>query len=184
MSILPIVRAGHPALSNPSRPVVDPTDPAIGQLAQDMAETLQAAGGVGLAAPQIAVPLRVVLFYVPEHRVSGVADDGPQPPTLLINPEIEPLDAEMVEGWEGCLSLPGLCGLVPRFARIRYRGLDREGGRIERIAAGFHARVVQHECDHLDGVLYPARMRTLASLGYAEEYAAARAAAEPQPEVV
>src|SRR3954447_5384191 len=162
MSILPIVRAGHPVLSSPSRPVLDPTDPAIGQLARDMAESLQAAGGVGLAAPQIAVPLRVVLFYVPEHRVSGLADDGPQPPTLLINPEIEPLDGELVEGWEGCLSLPGLCGLVPRFARIRYRGLDREGGRIERIAAGFHARVVQHECDHLDGVLYPARMRTLA----------------------
>jgi peptide deformylase len=184
MSILPIVRAGHPALSSPSRPVADPTDPALAQLAQDMAETLQAAGGVGLAAPQIAVPLRVVLFYVPEHRVSGVVDDGPQAPTFLINPEIEPLDEEMVEGWEGCLSLPGLCGLVPRHARIRYRGLDREGNRIERLAAGFHARVVQHECDHLDGLLYPARMRNLASLGYSEEFAAARAAAEPQKEPV
>ena len=185
MSILTIVRAGHPALSSPSKPVADPTDPAIAQLAQDMAETLQAAGGVGLAAPQIAVPLRVVLFYVPEHRVSGAADDGPQPPTLLINPEIEPLDQEMAEGWEGCLSLPGLCGIVPRHARIRYRGLDRAGNRIERVAAGFHARVVQHECDHLDGVLYPARMRSLASLGYAEEYSAARAAAaEAQKEPV
>src|SRR5258707_13115162 len=122
MSILPIVRAGHPALCAPSQPVLDPTAPAIRQLAEDMADSLQAAGGVGLAAPQIAVPLRVVLFYVPEHRMSGLADDGPQPPTFLINPEIEPLDGELVEGWEGGLSLPGLCGLVPRFARIRYRG--------------------------------------------------------------
>ena len=179
MSVLPIVRAGHPALAAAAKPVLDPAAPAIRQLAEDMAETLQAAGGVGLAAPQVAVPLRVVLFYVPEHRVSELADDCALPPTLLINPEIEPLETELVEGWEGCLSLPGLCGLVPRFARIRYRGLDREGGRIERVAAGFHARVVQHECDHLDGILYPARMRDLTSLGYAEEYAAARAAAEP-----
>ena len=183
MSILPIVRAGHPALSSPSRPVADPTDPSIARLAQDMADTLEASGGVGLAAPQIAVPLRVVLFYVPEHRVTDLAEDGPQPATFLINPEIEPLDPEMAEGWEGCLSLPGLCGLVPRYARIRYRGLDRDGNRIERIAAGFHARVVQHECDHLDGVLYPARMRNLASLGYSEEYAARRAAA-PETEAV
>ena len=183
MSILPIIRAGHPVLSAPSKPVLDPTDPAMAQLAEDMAETLKAAGGVGLAAPQIAVPLRVVLFFVPDHRASDLPDDGPLPPTLLINPEIEPLEPELVEGWEGCLSLPGLCGLVPRYRRIAYRGLDLAGKRIERVAAGFHARVVQHECDHLDGVLYPARMRSLASLGYAEEYSAARAAADA-PETV
>jgi peptide deformylase len=184
MSLLTIVRAGHPALSSPAKPVADPADPALGRLAADMADTLQAAGGVGLAAPQIAVPLRIVLFYVPDHRVTEAAGDGPLAPTLLINPEIEALDAEMVEGWEGCLSLPGLCGIVPRHARIRYRWLDRTGKRLERVAAGFHARVVQHECDHLDGVLYPARMKNLASLGYSEEYAAARAAAEPQTEAV
>ena len=183
MSILPIVRAGHPALRSPSEAVADPTDAAIRRLAADMAETLEAAGGVGLAAPQVAVPLRVVLFYVPEHRVTSLADDAPQAPTLLINPVIEPLDDEMAEGWEGCLSLPGLCGLVPRFARIRYRGLDLDGAAIERIAGGFHARVVQHECDHLDGVLYPARMRDLGSLGFSEEYAAARAAARTEEAV-
>jgi peptide deformylase len=177
MSILPIIRAGHPVLRSRSAAVSDPTDPAIRQLAVDLAETLEQSGGVGLAAPQIAVPLRVVLFYVPGNRVTDLADDGPQERTLLINPVIEPLDPELVEGWEGCLSLPGLCGMVPRFARIRYHGLDQDGKAIDRVAAGFHARVVQHECDHLDGVLYPARMRDLGSLGFAEEYAALR----PQP---
>jgi len=166
MRILPIVRAGHPALSAPAQPVLDPTDPAIRQLAEDMVDSLQAAGGVGLAAPQIAVPLRVVLFYVPEHRVSELAGDGPQPPTLLINPEIEPLEPELVEGWEGCLSLPGLCGLVPRFARIRYRGFDVDGRPVEREAEGFHARVVQHECDHLVGTLYPMRIRDFSRFGF------------------
>src|SRR4051794_20049433 len=101
MSIVRIVRAGHPALRTPASPVADPTDEAIRRLAADMSETMEAAGGVGLAAPQIAVPLRVVLFYVPEHRVTELPDDGPQRPTLLINPEIEPLDDEQAEGWEG-----------------------------------------------------------------------------------
>jgi peptide deformylase len=181
MSILPIVRAGHPALRSRAAQVADPTDAAIRQLVVDMAETLEASGGVGLAAPQIAVPLRVVLFYVPNHRVTELAGDGPQERTLLINPEIEPLDDEIVEGWEGCLSLPGLCGLVPRYTRIRYRGLDQDGKPIDRVAAGFHARVVQHECDHLDGVLYPARMRDLTSLGFADEYAASRGSQSAAP---
>ena len=174
MAILKIARMGHPVLGRRADPVTDPAAPAIAQLVADMAETLADAGGVGLAASQVHVPLRVVLFFVPRSRVAdrqAVDGDpaGPVPLTCLINPEIEPLDDATEDGWEACLSVPGLTGLVPRFARIRYRGLTPQGGRIEREASGFHARVVQHECDHLDGMLYPRRMRDLATLGFVEE---------------
>ena len=176
MAILKIARMGHPVLGRRADPVADPTTPAIGRLLADMADTLADAGGVGLAAPQVHVPLRIVLFCVPEARRIGSDDaSGPVPLTCLINPVVEPLGDETEEGWEACLSVPGLTGLVPRFTRIRYRGLTPAGGELMREASGFHARVVQHECDHLDGVLYPRRMRDLSNLGFVEEMQRARA---------
>lgn len=179
MAILKIARMGHPVLGRPAEPVAHPTAPEITRLIADMAETMTDAGGVGLAAPQVHVPLRVVLFFVPGERITeGGSDggrDGPIPLTCLINPVIDPLDDTTEDGWEACLSVPGLTGLVPRFTRIVYRGLTPRGGTIEREATGFHARVVQHECDHLDGILYPKRMRDLATLAFADEVQRARA---------
>src|SRR6185437_4062010 len=131
-----------------------------------MRETMRARDGAGLAAPQIDVRLRVVIFGV--ERNARYPDAEPVPWTELVNPVITPLDTAMEEGWEGCLSVPGLRGVVPRHAHIRYRGLDPQGRVIEREASGFHARVVQHECDHLDGILYPMRMRDLARLGFTD----------------
>jgi peptide deformylase len=168
MSILKIARMGHPVLSKPAKPVADPAAGEVGRLVQDMWETLRDIGGAGLAAPQVHVPLRVVIFHVPAGRAEreGAA---PVEPTVLINPELEPLDDQTVEGWEACLSVPGLTGWVQRHARIRYRGLTPEGASVEREASGFHARVVQHECDHLDGILYPMRMTDLSRLMFVEE---------------
>lgn len=165
MAILKIARMGHPALMRPALPVSDPTAPEVAGLVEDMIETMEDAGGVGLAAPQVHVPWRLVIFFVPEGR--GGADSMPL--TVLINPEIAPLDENMEDAWEGCLSLPGLTGLVPRHRRIRYTGFDLSGARIEREAEGFHARVVQHECDHLDGCLYPMRMRDMSQFGFVED---------------
>jgi peptide deformylase len=162
---------GHPILAEPARPVEDPSAPEIRALVRDMAETMLDAPGIGLAAPQVHVPLRVVIFQVPPER--GESPDGParipEGLNVLINPTIEPLDAAMEEDWEGCLSVPGMTGRVPRFARIRYAAVDLDGRSFAREAAGFHARVVQHECDHLDGIVYPMRMRDLASFGFLEE---------------
>ena len=174
MALLKIARMGHPVLRSPAEPVRDPTVREIARLVADMAETMADALGVGLAAPQVHVPLRIVVFYVPASRAADPsaaegAPGGPVPLTALINPVIEVLDGETEEAWEGCLSVPGLTGPVPRFRRIRYRGLDLEGVPIERIAEGFHARVVQHECDHLDGILYPQRMTDIGRLGFIEE---------------
>lgn len=168
MAILKIARMGHPILRTPALPVADPTAPEIGALVGDMWETLADIGGAGLAAPQVHVAKRVVIFHVPKARAvrEGAEAVGP---TVLINPEIEPLDQDMVEGWEACLSVPGLTGWVPRHARIVYRALGPNGERIEREASGFHARVVQHECDHLDGRLYPMRMTDLSKLMFVEE---------------
>lgn len=180
MASLQIVRAGHPVLRQQAALVVDPTDPSLARLVEDMIETVNAAGGVGLAAPQVAVPLRLVIFMVPEGRLTDDPEDSALPLTTLINPEITPLGDALVTGWEGCLSLPGLRGLVPRAHRIHYRGVGLDGQVIERIAAGFHARVVQHECDHLDGRLYPSRMSDLGSLGFVDEYARAVAEAEEE----
>lgn len=156
---------GHPILVRRAEPVADPQAAEIQALIDDMVETMDAASGAGLAAPQVGVPLRVVIFHAPAARTEGDA----VPLTVLINPEIEPLDDSVQVGYEGCLSLPGLMGAVPRWRRIRYGGLDRHGHVIERMAEGFHARVVQHECDHLDGVLYPQRMPDLTTFGFVDE---------------
>ena len=171
MAILKIARAGHQVLKRRSDPIKDPKAPEIRLLIADMIETLADANGAGLAAPQVHAPVRLVIFHVPaEHakREDGEAAE-PQPLTILINPEIEPLSDEMVTGLEACLSLPGLAGQVPRYAHIRYRGLDQHGRPIDREARGFHARVVQHECDHLDGILYPMRMADLSTLAFTSE---------------
>jgi peptide deformylase len=169
MAILKIARMGHPVLRGRAEEVTDPTTPEIRHLIADMAETLADIGGAGLAAPQIHVPLRVVIFRVPAERLSGRPEDRAQDLTAIINPIIEPLGDEMELGWEGCLSVPGLKGAVPRFARIRYRGVAPDGTPIDRTVEGFHARVVQHECDHLDGVLYPQRMTDMRLLMFVEE---------------
>ncbi|GAB4371978.1 MAG: peptide deformylase [Kiloniellaceae bacterium] len=172
MAILKIARMGHPVLRRPAAPVADPTAPDIRRLVQDMLATMEDAGGTGLAAPQVHVPLRVVIFFVAGRRAAledGEAGREDVPLTVLINPEIEPLGADTALGPEACLSVPGLVGQVPRWTRIRYRGLGLDGEPIEREAAGFHARVVQHECDHLDGILYPQRMTDLSLLAFTSE---------------
>jgi len=173
MAVLKIARMGHPMLSRVADAVADPTAPGIRRLVDDMIDTMADAPGIGLAAPQVHVPLRVVVFLVPPGRTASGDEDGAPPEgvplTVLINPVIEPLSATMAEDWEGCLSLPGMVGRVPRHTHIRYRGFDTRGGTVEVEARGMHARVVQHECDHLDGLLYPHRMTDLSTLGYKEE---------------
>ena len=169
MAILKIARMGHPVLRRVADAVADPTAPEIKHLIADMEETLADIGGAGLAAPQVHVPLRVVIFRVPAERVTDRPDDQPQELAVLINPIIDPVGDDMELGWEGCLSVPGLRGAVPRHARIRYRGRTLNGAVIDRTVSGFHARVVQHECDHLDGVLYPQRMTDLGLLVFTEE---------------
>ena len=176
MAILKIARMGHPVLKRRADAVEDPTSPEIARLIKDMEDTLADVGGVGLAAPQVHVPLRVVIFHVPKARMEAEDHEGPAigvPLTYLINPVIEPIGKsgadDLEEGIEACLSVPGLAGSVPRFRAIRYRGITPAGERIDRIAKGFHARVVQHECDHLDGVLYPMRMTDLSKLSFVEE---------------
>ena len=172
MAILKIARMGHPVLRQCADPVEDVTAPAVRGLIHSMIETLRDAQGAGLAAPQVHIPLRVVMFEMPEDRAGDDDEDeepAPRTLTVLINPEIEPLTEETSVGWEGCLSVPGLIGAVPRLTKIRYSGLAPDGSRIERIAEDFHARVVQHECDHLDGILYPQRMEDLSLLMFQEE---------------
>jgi peptide deformylase len=174
MAILKIARMGHPVLALPAQPVADPKSPEIRRLVNDMVETMQDANGAGLAAPQVHVPLRVVVFQAPGERSDpGLADeekfDHTAPLTVLINPQIEVLAGDTEGGWEGCLSVPGLRGWVERPAHIRYRGFGLDGKIIERVAGGFHARVVQHECDHLDGRLYPSRMADLGKLVFESE---------------
>jgi len=165
MAILKIARMGHPVLREPAAAVADPTAPEIQRLIADMIDTMEDADGAGLAAPQVHVPLQVVIFHVPRGRDAR----NSQPLTVLINPLVEPLDEEMELGWEGCLSIPGMMGLVPRYTRVRYRALAPDGAPIDRIAEGFHARVVQHECDHLDGALYPMRITDMSQFGFVEE---------------
>lgn len=168
MAILKIARMGHPVLATPAAPVEDPSDPALRRLVADMIETMDDAPGTGLAAPQVHVPLRVVIFKVAAGRAEREGG-GAIPLTVMINPEIEVLEERRDWGWEGCLSVPGLSGEVPRFRRIAYRFTDLKGRRQEREAEGFHARVVQHECDHLDGILYPQRMPDLGRLVFNSE---------------
>jgi len=169
MAILKIARMGHPVLRAVAEPVDDPAAPEIRRLVADMLETAPDAGGTGLAAPQVHVSRRLVVFMVGEQRLTGRPLDIAQDWLTLINPVVEPLSDEIEIGWEGCLSVPGLRGAVPRWSRIRYRGIDSEGQAIDRIVEGFHARVVQHECDHLDGILYPQRMPDLRLLQFNEE---------------
>ncbi len=164
MAVRDILKMGDERLLRVAAPVTDFDSPALLALVEDMFDTMRAAHGAGLAAPQIGEDLQLVIFGF-EHN-DRYPDAPPVPLTVLCNPVIEPVDDEMVDGWEGCLSVPGLRGVVPRHARIRYRGFDAKGEAIEREADGFHARVVQHECDHLIGRLYPTRMRDLRQLGF------------------
>ena len=169
MALLKIARMGHPVLRATAGMVEDPTAPWVRRLVEDMVETMEDAGGTGLAAPQVHMPWRIVVFRVDGERLSDLPGDSEQDLTTLINPVIEPVGNEMAYGWEGCLSVPGLRGVVPRHLRVRYRGLGLDGGVIERDVAGFHARVVQHECDHLDGFLYPQRITDHRLLMFLEE---------------
>lgn len=165
--IHPVLRMGDPRLLRVARRVERFDTPELHALVADMFDTMAARNGAGLAAPQIGVDLRVVIFGFDANP--RYPDAEPVPPTVLVNPVIEPLGDEEASGWEGCLSVPGLRGWVPRHARIRYRGHDASGAPIDREVAGFHARVVQHECDHLDGILYPRRIRDLSRFGFVEE---------------
>ena len=149
-----------------AEPVEDPTSPEIARLINDMVDTMADAPGVGLAAPQVHVAKRIVIYMVPEDRIR---DGEGHPLTVLINPEITVLDDTVEEGGEGCLSLPGMTGIVARPTRIRVQALDHQGQALDYEAEGFHARVIQHECDHLDGILYPMRMSDLGQFGYVEE---------------
>jgi peptide deformylase len=192
MAILKIARMGHPILATPAAPVSDPTAPEIRRLVNDMVETMIDANGAGLAAPQVHVGLRIVVFQAPRERSepsnpsersepSNQAERSEPGPageeafdhtaslTVLINPEIAVMDPALEGGWEGCLSVPGLRGWVTRPGHIRYRGFGLDGKIIERSARGFHARVVQHECDHLDGRLYPSRMTDMNRLVFESE---------------
>jgi peptide deformylase len=165
-----ILRMGEPRLLRVAESVAAFGTPELHALVADMFDTMHAANGAGLAAPQIGVPLRVVIFgYAdPQARNPRYPDAPPVPQTVLVNPQIELLTDEVEDGWEGCLSVPGLRGVVPRATRLRYRGFDAHGRPIERIAEGFHARVVQHECDHLDGILYPMRIRDFSRFGFTD----------------
>jgi peptide deformylase len=169
MALLKIARMGNPVLRERAAEIDDPKAPWVRRLVEDMLETMEDAGGTGIAAPQVHAPHRIVVFFVAGERVTDLPGDGEQALTVLINPVVEPLGDEVALGWEGCLSVPGLRGVVPRPLRVRYRGVGLDGRPIEREAAGFHARVVQHECDHLDGILYPQRMTDHRLLVYVEE---------------
>jgi peptide deformylase len=161
-----VLRMGDPRLLEKARPVEAFNSPELHALLTDMRDTMAHLDGAGLAAPQIGADLRVVIFGV--HRNPRYPDAEEVPDTVLINPVLEPLDDEMEEGWEGCLSVPGMRGIVPRYKRLRYRGFDERGSLIERSVEGFHARVVQHEVDHLNGILYPMRIRDFTRFGFIE----------------
>ncbi len=176
MAILKIARMGHPVLLARAAPVADPGAPEIRRLVADMIETMEDAQGAGLAAPQVHVPLRLFVFRVPPGRTVEGDGDGEMGNTVVINPELEPLGDDMVLRWEGCLSIPGMRAAVPRHVRVRYRGVDTDGNPVGADASGFHAGVVQHENDHLDGILYPMRMTDFRLFGFNEELARASAA--------
>ncbi len=168
MAIRPVLRMGHPLLRQVAAPAVVGS-PDLHALVADMDDTMRALSGAGLAAPQIGVSLRVVIFELKDNpRYPQVA---PVPYTVLVNPVLTMLGEEQDEGWEGCLSVPGLRGLVPRYRRLRYQGFTPDGAPIDRTVEGFHARVVQHEVDHLDGILYPQRIRDLGSFGFEDALA-------------
>jgi len=166
MTVRNVLRMGDARLLQRAEPVSDFGTPELHALLADMRDTMQALNGAGLAAPQIGVGLRVVIFGVLHNTRYPDAEEVPQ--TVLINPVITPLNDDMIDGWEGCLSVPGMRGLVPRHAHIRYQGRDEFGAQIDRSVGGFHARVVQHESDHLDGILYPMRIRDMTKFGFSE----------------
>lgn len=167
MAIRSVLRMGHPLLNQRAQEVREFNTAELNGLIEDMLDTMQAEAGAGLAAPQIGVSRRVVVFGFDENP--RYQDAPAVPRTVLINPVIEVLDPQTEDGWEGCLSVPGMRGVVPRYQRIEYRGYDASGEPIRAVAEGFHARVVQHECDHLDGILYPRRIRDFNRFGYINE---------------
>ena len=167
MAVRRVLRMGDPRLLEISKPVDASELTSLPSLITDMMDTMAACNGAGLAAPQIGVMKRIVIFGINSNPRYPDAEFVPF--TVLINPQIYPLDEETAHGWEGCLSVPGLRGLVPRFTKVRYTGIDQDGNRIDRVVHDFHARVVQHECDHLDGILYPMRIENLQNFGFEEE---------------
>jgi peptide deformylase len=169
MALRPVLKMGHPLLRQVAAPVAELATPELRALVADMDETMRALNGAGIAAPQIGVSLRVVIFELKDNpRYPHIAA---VPYTVLVNPALIPLGPEEEEGWEGCLSVPGMRGLVPRYRRLRYRGFSPEGTPIDRTVEGFHARVVQHEVDHLDGILFPQRVRDLRAFGFEDALA-------------
>lgn len=166
MSIKPVLRMGDPGLLEVSRKVEMFGAPELEALIRDMHDTMEALDGAGLAAPQIGVGLQVVIFGA--NRNPRYPDAEEVPYTVLVNPVLAPLTRTMEQGWEGCLSVPGMRGMVPRFARVRYQGSDQYGNPIDRSVDGFHARVVQHECDHLEGILYPMRITDFRTFGFTD----------------
>jgi peptide deformylase len=164
MAVKRVLKMGDPLLYHKAEPVKEFNSPGLAALITDMFDTMAALSGAGLAAPQIGVPQRVVIFNVEANP--RYPDVEPVPSTVLINPTLTPIGNEMDDGWEGCLSVPGLRGLVSRHQNLRYTGFDQYGKPIDRTVSGFHARVVQHECDHLDGILYPMRLRDIRLLGF------------------
>jgi peptide deformylase len=164
VAIKPVLRMGDPVLYQVAEKVTEFDTPELHALIQDMYDTMSEMNGAGIAAPQIGVSLQVVMFGVGKNPRYPDAEEVPF--TVLINPELTPLDDEQEDGWEGCLSVPGMRGLVPRYQSLHYRGFDPQGNVIDRTASGFHARVVQHECDHLFGILYPMRIRDMTKFGF------------------
>ncbi len=176
MAIKQVLRMGDPLLLEVAKPVVQFNTPELHALIQDMQDTMHHMSGAGIAAPQIGVSARVVIFGQKmedqktegERRNPRYPDAEQVPYTVLINPTLMPIGDEMEEGWEGCLSVPGMRGVVPRYSRLHYTGFDQYGSAIDRMVSGFHARVVQHECDHLDGILYPMRIQDLTKFGFTD----------------
>jgi peptide deformylase len=164
--IRPVLKMGDPRLLEKSRPLEAFGTAELRELIADMRETMAHLNGAGLAAPQIGVPLRVVIFGVKRNPRYPEAEEVPD--TVLVNPVVAPIGETMDEAWEGCLSVPGLRGMVPRYSRVHYHGFDETGAAIDRTVEGFHARVVQHECDHLDGILYPMRIRDFSNFGFVD----------------
>lgn len=166
MAIKTVLRMGEPLLLAKSQPVTAFNTAELHALIQDMQDTMQAMNGAGIAAPQIGVSLQVVIFGVGANPRYPDAEQVPY--TVLINPNLNFIGDEIEDGWEGCLSVPGMRGVVPRYARLHYTGFDQFGNTIDRLVSGFHARVVQHECDHLNGILYPMRITDLSQFGYTD----------------
>ncbi len=164
MTVRRVLKMGDPVLYRQADPVKEFNTPELEALIADMFDTMAALNGAGLAAPQIGVSQRVVIFSVESNP--RYPDVEPVPSTVLINPRLTPIGEEVEDGWEGCLSVPGLRGLVSRYRQLRYTGFDQHGKPVDRTVSGFHARVVQHECDHLDGILYPMRLRDIRLLGF------------------